>query len=245
MAGLRFPPAGLRSRIQVDSESSPLSRSGSFLRCVRMPAATTRIGASNAISKSSLATIAAPRTLNTGRGRTLHGIAWPATASCSRLQNGSRHGVQHGKYFWPARSKQMLDSWRFPAQAVDTAPSGGSASAAAPVRPTSCGDGHGTTGADCRQDRRGTRSGIGVAAFSRTARSGAASGAASVRQGPVSAPPDGGADAFRFACCCLVRFRSRKAGFCASRWTASLFRLIPSRQVSMIRAAGRPRAAAA
>jgi len=89
-----------------------------------------------------------------------------------------------------ARSK-MLDSCRASAQAVGAAPSGGSASAAAPMRPTSCGDGHGTTGADCRQDRRGTRSGFGVAAFSRTARSGAASGAASVRQGPLSAPPDG------------------------------------------------------
>jgi len=93
--------------------------------------------------------------------------------------------------FWPASPKQMLDSCRASAQAVGAAPSGGSASAAAPMRPASCGDGHGTTGADCRQDRRGTRSGFGVAAFSRTARSGAASGAASVRQGPVSAPPDG------------------------------------------------------
>ena len=113
----------------------------------------------------------------------------------------------------------MLDRCRAPAQAIRAAPSGGSASAAAPVRPTSCGDGHGTTGADCRQDRRGTRSGFGVAAFSRTARSGAASGAASVRQGPVSAPPDGGSWSDRavvFWFELLVRFRSvREAVVCA------------------------------
>ncbi len=128
-------------------------------------AATVRIGASSAISNSSLATIATPETLkhrtseDPARYRVAAGRFGRHAGNCSRRSRGVSN------IFWPARLKQMLDSCRVPAQAIDAAPTGGSASAAAPVRPTSCGDGHGTTGADCRQDRRGTRSGFGVAAF--------------------------------------------------------------------------------
>jgi hypothetical protein len=192
MAGLRFSPArpgpGFTSSRLRGSCAPALCGGGRECRPPRSESARAARAARAVWRPSRPPRL---RTLNTGSWRTLHGIALPAVAASGNVQDCSRLDVQHVEYFWPASPKQMLDSCRASAQAVGAAPSGGSASAAAPMRPTSCGDGHGTTGADCRQDRRGTRSGFGVAAFSRTARSGAASGAASVRQGPVSAPPDG------------------------------------------------------
>jgi hypothetical protein len=163
MAGLRSPPADV-PRNQLDFLSSRSLRSGCFSRWARTPAATVRIGASSAISNNSLATIATPHAKH---GKPQDPVRYCA-ACASRMRPGeicSSGGVWRVKIFCRTTLRQMLDSGGVPAHATHAAPTGGSASAAAPVRPTSCGDGHGTTGADCRQDRRGTRSGCGVAVF--------------------------------------------------------------------------------
>lgn len=238
MAGLRFSPARPRPRFRSirnlrRSRARALSCGGR--QCPRpRPESAQAARSARAVWRSS-------RPPNAKHGKP-EDPAWYRIAG-SRLagkpKNCSRFCGSACRIFWAAGPKQMLDSRRAPAQAVDTAPSGGSASAAAPMRPTSCGDGHGTTGADRRQDRRGTRSGIGVAAFSRTARSGAASGAASVRQGPVSAPPDGGsgcerANGLRFPGLIpdplpIPVGRSVFARFGCGRHLGHLFRITPSR----------------